>query len=173
MDARNALRDVERKKAERTNGFSKFLAGMQSIGTLTKGRALLSKKPLEALAAAEEVLSLNLYSPSGLKLLMDAGKSNETPFIEVEAMELMTEMSPSNESYLNNLADRYKELGDGRNYLKIRQKISALHPDSLELQGALREAAAIATMEAGGWDSNSEQSFAEKIKKTDDKKVDS
>ncbi len=172
MEARNALRDAERKKVAKMNGFTKFLAGLKAAGILTKGRTAVGKKPLEALSAAEEALALNLFSPSGLKLLMDAGKSCETPFIEVEAMELMTEMAPENETYLNNLADRYKELGDGRNYLKIRQKICSLHPDDLELQGALREAAAIATMEAGGWDSNSEQSFVEKIKKTDSKKVD-
>ncbi len=114
-----------------------------------------------------------MYSAPGLNLLKDAGKKTDTLFIELEAMELLTEMAPENETYLNNLAKRYEELKDGRNYLKVRQKLSALHPDDLELQGALREAAAIATMEEGGWDTDEEKSFTEKIKKTDENKVDS
>ncbi len=49
MDARNALRDAERRKANRQSPFTRFLGTTKSLGILMKGRGCLAKKPMEAL----------------------------------------------------------------------------------------------------------------------------
>lgn len=151
LDARELLRNAERRKLQSMGGFSKLLAKLKVNKFTLKGKTLLSKKPAEAMAQAEEALAILLDCPSALRLLAEAGQALEADFIAVEALEILVELDPENEQNLELLAQVYELVGDGKNFLKLKQKIANMHPGDLEAAAAVRAAAAMATMEEGRW----------------------
>ena len=151
MDARKALRDAENVKADSMGGFAKFMANLKANRFILKGRAISSKKPLDAMALAEDALALYLRNSQALSLLADAARNADAMFITIEANETILAMDPENESQINKLLEIYREAHDGAKELAMCQKLLAKHPENLDLQGALREAAARATL-SNNWD---------------------
>ena len=147
IEARNMLRDAERRYSASLNGFSRFIAGFKQMPWITKGRSVLKKNPELALSYAEEALAHNFLARGPLMLLVDAGKACEAPFIQMEGLEGIVELDDKNESNMKTLAEVYEANGEGAKVLRIRQMIAAKHPDSLEAQANLRAAAALASME--------------------------
>lgn len=145
-EAREALRTAERNYSDKLGGLKKFLGQLKSGKYLVKAKSSMAKNPKAALSDIEEALAINLYSSAALNALADAAKVAEAYFIAIEALEIVNEIEPSNEANLNRLCELYEKVQDGNNVLKIRQKLADLHPDSLELQAKVREAAALATM---------------------------
>ncbi len=164
IEARELLRKAERVQFAHTNTFKKIMNSISAFSYIIKGRALVAKKPLEALAAAEEAIRLNISLMPSQALLADAAKSADAPFIQIEAYEAMVDKNPTNEANLKILADLYESQGLGMKVLAIRQKIAAKYPNNLEAQAALRAAAALATMEQGSWNDNSSSSVQKAAK---------
>ena len=153
IEARNMLREAERRHSASMNGFEKFIAVFKQIPWVMKGRSVLKKNPELALSYAEEALAMNFLSKGPLALLVDAGKACEAPFIQMEGLEGIVELDDQNEANMKTLADVYESNGEGAKVLRIRQMIAAKHPDSLEAQANLRAAAALASMEQNKADS--------------------
>lgn len=151
VDARVALRDAERAHSRKMGGVGKFFAGLKSSKYVVRAKANAAKNLVGALAELEEALALYLFAPTVLNALADIAKSGGANFIAIEALELVNEIDPSNESNLNKLCELYEKESDGNNVLIIRQKLASLHPDNLELQAKVREAAALATMTETAW----------------------
>lgn len=147
IEARNMLRDAERRYSASLSGFSRFIAIFKQIPWVTKGRSVLKKNPELALSYAEEALAHNFLARGPLMLLVDAGKACEAPFIQMEGLEGIVELDDKNEANMKTLAEVYEANGEGAKVLRIRQMIAAKHPDSLEAQANLRAAAALASME--------------------------
>lgn len=147
IEARNMLRDAERKYSASLSGFARFIASFKQMPWVTKGRSVLKKNPELALTYAEEALAHNFLARGPLTLLIDAGKACEAPFIQMEGLEGIVELDDKNELNMKNLAEVYEANGEGAKVLRIRQMIAAKHPDSLEAQANLRAAAALASME--------------------------
>ncbi len=166
VDARAALRAVEAKKAAQMGGFAKFIASIKVNKYIFKGKSALSKKPLEAMNAAEDAIALNPKSPAGFNLLAEAAEAAGARFVAIDALESLRSMDPDNEDNLNNLAALYEKDGQGLKVLQIRQILSNKHPDDLQAQAALRAAAALATMSENRW--NEEGSFQDKMKSKDE-----
>lgn len=165
LEARASLRDAERARSEKMGALSKIFAQMKSSKFIVRARAN-TKNPKAAMGDAEEALALYLYSPVALNTLADVAKAAGAEFISVEALEILRDKEPKNEANLIKLCSLYEDLKDGNNVLKIRQKLADLHPDSLELQAKVREAAAMATMTGTSWGA------AESAGKDDKKKAD-
>lgn len=146
MEAREALRTAERNYSDAMGGFKKFLGQLKAGKFLVRAKGTMSKNPKAAMSDIEEALAIYLYSSAALNTLADAAKVAEAHFIAIEALEIIRETEPANEQNLNKLCELYEKVKDGNNVLKIRQKLADLHPDSLELQAKVREAAALATM---------------------------
>ena len=147
IEARNMLREAERRYSASLGGFARFIASLKQMPLVTKGRSVLKKNPELALSYAEEALSYNFLARGPLTLLIDAGKACEAPFIQMEGLEGIVELDDKNEVNMKNLAEVYEANGEGAKVLRIRQMIAAKHPDSLEAQANLRAAAALASME--------------------------
>lgn len=167
IDARQQLRDAEREYAGKLNAVKKIIATVKSLKFTAKAAAL-SKKPLEAMAVAEEALSLYVYNNAALNVLSEAGKKLNAPFISVEAFELIVERDDKNEANIVKLGEFYKAAGEGVKYLQIRQKLAEKYPDDLEKLALLREAAALASMEKGKWDEKpgSKKDFTKNLNKS-------
>ncbi len=166
IEARQLLRDVERQKFEDMNPLEKLFGGMKANKFVLKGRVLVAKKPQEAMNCAEDALAAYFHSIAALNLLADAAKAAGAPFIAAEALEIIADFEPSNEANLKALSAIYESMGDGKNVLKICQKIADRHLGDLEAQAALRTAAALATMEQGRWGERN-VSFQDKLKNQD------
>ncbi len=154
LNARKILRAAERDKSSSLSGFGKFVANMKSLQHIMKAQSKMGKNPVEAMAAIEEALSLNLFSASALNVLANAAKNAGANFACSEALDILLEMDPDNEATLKNATELYQAINDGRNLLKVWQRLASKNPQNLEYQGKLREAAALATMEAGEWEKN-------------------
>ncbi len=167
IDARKRLRDAERQVAAKMNPIKLFFAKMRAQKAVIQGMAkLATKKPLDALACAEEALSNYLFHVGALNLMTDAAKAENAIFICVEAYELIVENDEKNEANMQKLGEFYKTEGDAMKYLSVCQKLAERQPNNLERQAALREAAARATMEQNRWDNeNKNASFTDKLNK--------
>ena len=125
MDARNMLREAERRHSASLSGIARALAGIKQLPLVMKGRGVLKKNPELALSFAEEALAMNFLSKAPLMLLVDAGKACEAPFIQMEGLEGIVELDDKNEANLKTLADVYEANGEGAKVLRIRQMIAA------------------------------------------------
>lgn len=165
--ARAALRDAERRKSDKLGGFAKFMAKLKSGSFIAKAKLGAGKNPKEAMSQVEEALALYLYSPAALGVLSDAAQAADAGFIAIESLELVQELEPANEANMNKLIDLYKADGNGNKVLTICQKLANLHPNDLELQSRVREAAALATM-TDTWNNKGGTSFRDKMKKEEE-----
>ncbi len=151
VDAREILRGAERKRSDTMGGISKFFAQLKAGKFIVKAKACAAKNPVEALSNLESALAIYLYSAPALSAMADVAVSAGAHFIAIEALELIREFDPKNEQNLNRLCEIYEAVNDGNNVLAIRQKLADMHPDNLELQAKVREAAALATMSDSTW----------------------
>ena len=83
LDARVMLRKVEKTKYAHMSVIAKVFSAIQCMGPIMKGRAFVAKKPLVALGCAEDALAINVAATPAYKLLADAAKVCEAPFIAV------------------------------------------------------------------------------------------
>lgn len=166
MDARTALREQEEKKTAALGGFAKLMAGFKTGSLVSKGRSKLKKSPIEAMALAEEALAINLNNPAALNLLADAAFDAKGYFISIDSLEKIEKLQPKNELNMRKLAETYQAAGQGRNALRVWQRISAMKPEDLEIQSKLRSAAALASMEEGEWEK--EGDYQSKLKNKED-----
>lgn len=169
IEAREALRTAERNYSDKMGGFKKFLGQLKAGKFIVRAKGAISKNPKAAMSDIEEALAINLYSTAALYTLADAAKSAEAYFIAIEALEIVSEIEPNNEQNLNRLCELYEKVNDGNSVLKIRQKLADLHPDNLELQAKVREAAALATMTSTWSNDNGDSSTIQKRENADPK----
>jgi len=163
VDARDKLREVERKKLAGMGFMGKKMSSMKASGIAAKGRVLVGKNPREAMNKAEEALALNLSCLPALKLLAQAAEAAEAMFIAIEAMEIAAEYHPKDVNVLDRLAEVYAAAGMGSKTLQVRQKIAAMFPNDMQKQQDVRAAAALATMEEGNWE-DKESDYRDKLK---------
>ncbi len=165
MEGRKKLREAEAQRSSNLGGIAKFFSGLKSSKYMIAAKKEhMSKKPLEAMSALEEALAINLYQPAALNLLAEVAYSEGALDIAIESLEVIVSTDPKNEANLNKLCGYYKEAGDGNNVLAICQKLADLHPESLELQAKVREAAALATMSDSAWRNQGNATFRDRMK---------
>jgi tetratricopeptide (TPR) repeat protein len=151
MPAREKLREFEKNKSDKISNLGRMIANLKSSFQAARIKAAIVQKPLEAMMMCEDVLSNNLYSPLVLNLLADASLKAGAPFIGVEALSILRDLKPHNETNLRKLADFYRKCGDAMSALKIVQEIAAKHPKDLGVQAEMRSAVALASMQQGDW----------------------
>lgn len=151
MPAREKMREFERMKSDKISSLGRTIANLKSSFQAAKIKAAVSQKPLDAMAMCEDVLFHNLYNPLVLNLLADASLKAGAPFIGVEALSILRDLKPHNETNLRKLADFYRKCGDAMSALKIVQEIAAKHPKDLGVQAEMRSAVALASMQQGDW----------------------
>ncbi|MFA6102469.1 MAG: tetratricopeptide repeat protein [Victivallaceae bacterium] len=151
IPAREKLREFERIKSDKISPVGRMITNLKSSLQAAKIKAAISQKPLDAMMMCEGVLAHNLYNPLVLNLLADASLKADAPFIGVEALSILRELKPRNETNLRKLADFYRKCGDAMSALKIVQEIAAKHPKDLGVQAEMRSAVALASMQQGDW----------------------
>ena len=160
--ARKELRKYEQEKSDALGFFPKIIAQLSASMKVPKLKVLAKKAPFKAMQEYERLLGKYLYNPLVLNGLADAAASKGAYFIGIEALEIIHDQSPKNESNLRKLAGYYKEVKDGMAYLRIFQEIGNLHPGNLEIEQEVRSALAFSSMHESKWEK--EGSTQEKAK---------
>lgn len=154
-DARLKLREAQLDKIGRKSSFIHRL--MASISTawpiMVKGPMLLKKDEYgKALDLAEQAMENDPTVLSTLNFLKRAAEEAGLTEIATNAMEIATRFHPKNKSALQDLADLYQKQGQAGKSITVLQKLQSMNPNSLEIQGQLKHATALAAMEDAQWE---------------------
>lgn len=163
--ARQEIRKFETGKSDSMGFIGKLSANISASMKIPKIKVLAKKEPVKAILECERLLGKYLYNSAVLNALADISTANGAYFIGIEALEIIHEKRPKNESNLRKLAGYYKETKDGMAHLRIFQEIGNLHPNDLTVQGEVRSALAFSTMHKANWEK--EGSTYEKVKDKD------
>ncbi len=160
--ARQELRKFETGKSDSMGFMSKLSARISASFKVPKIKILAKKDPIKAIMKCEKLLGKYLYNGTVLNTLADISVAQGAYFIGIEALEIIHDKHPKNESNLRKLAGYYKDTKDGMAHLRIFQEIGNLHPNDLTVQGEVRSALAFSTMHKANWEK--EGSTYEKVK---------
>lgn len=164
--ARQELRKFEAGKSSSLGFVGKLSAKIKASLKVPKIKILAKKDPWKAILEYEKLLGKYLYSNTVLNALADAAVAKGAYFIGIEALEIIHEQYPNNESNLRKLAGYYEDTKDGMAYLRIFQEIGNRHPNDLTVQAEVRSALAFSTMHKANWES--EGTTQEKANNKDD-----
>lgn len=163
LDARKILRKAQQRAS---SGKSKGLGGLfKKISNLPKslgGDAKLKKDPLQALEAAEDMLTDDPSNPAGHKLLGAAAEALELQETRAFAYEELYALEGGNSEYAKLLMKAYIEIGKTKEAVEIGDAVYRLNPSDDEVQALIKQASVAQTMKKGKWEED--KSFRDKLK---------
>ncbi len=115
----------------------------------------LQKDPVKAMAMCETQLARSVDQFLILQLLATAAETAEAPWITVSALEAIKEFYPKNPSTLRRLAAAMQANNQAGAALSIHRQL-AQESDDLATQNDLRSAMALASIEKGNWEEDSD-----------------
>ncbi|MEW6305088.1 MAG: tetratricopeptide repeat protein [Verrucomicrobiota bacterium] len=152
LECRQALRAAQIKKLGDASGFFKKVLGTASSSpALAKAQVLLRTKPVEALAAAEQVLNTDPNSATALKLLADAALVVDLPKTAVFAMEQARRSAPQDRAIAMGLAEAYKAAKEMGKAEGIYGELLRANPRDAEVASLYKDASASKTLNEGGY----------------------
>lgn len=163
IQAREKLRDYERRKVMQSNIIGRSFAQLAASFKLPKIKSLTRKDPVEAMALCEDALAGTLDNPAVLQALADAAEAAGAMFIAVEALSIIRAYHPKNERNLRLLVDAMQKNNQAQEAVKVFQEIAARHPNDVEVQSELRATMAMASIERGQWDEEEKESRKKSI----------
>lgn len=152
-EAREALRATQFKRAKAGKGFFSKVLGKASVSpTLAKAQMLARRKPLEALVAAEQVLSVDPGNSAAHRALAEAASAAGLPRTALLSLEIAFKNNPADRRLALQLADVCADAGQISRAETIYQEALKANPNDPELQQALKDLAARRTLVEGGYD---------------------
>ncbi len=153
-EVRAALRDVQQKKSGggATGFFKKMMSGAGSSPQLLKGKAALSKNPLEAIAIAEQILTGDPNSSQAHRLLADAATAAEMPHTAALSLEVIAKNSPNDKTLQVEFANALARTGDSARAERIIRELVRTYPNDMELLKEMKNISALKTLDEGGYE---------------------
>lgn len=150
--ARDKLRELECDKAMKQNPLAKAFWVFLSvfIFPIIKIRAI--KDPFGAMAMCEGPLAKCVDNPLILNALSSAAEAADATFASAEALSIIHRFHPNNDSNNRRLIDAQQRNGQAGEALKIFQDLAQKNNKDLGMQGELRNALALASIERGNWE---------------------
>jgi tetratricopeptide (TPR) repeat protein len=154
FEARKFLRAAEMKRFRESGGgqMTHLLSTLTGLPGLLGARAKLSKKPLDALHDAERLLQKDPLNPTFVYLLCDAAEALNMPEVAVQTLEILRDNNPDNNALQHRLADAYRKNNQMSEAREIYSRLLQMKPNDQTLLKQYKDASALATMQAGGWD---------------------
>lgn len=151
--AREALRVTQYKRIKEGRGFFSKMLGKASVSPLlAKAQMLASRKPLEALVAAEQVLNMDPNNLSAHRVLAEAAMAAELPRTALLSLEIVFKQNSSDKKTALALANACAAAGQIGRAEKIYAEVVKANPHDPDLAQALKNLSARRTMEEGGYD---------------------
>ncbi len=153
LRARKFLRAAQLKKVGTGSALKHTLSSVKGASGLLKAKGLVAKKPLEALKATEQLLSIDPLNMTFIRMLDQAAMAADLPEIAVQGMEVAKEHHPRDTEILERLGQLYLAVHQPNRARACFEELVALKPNDQKALKALKDSAALDTMQSGGWDS--------------------
>lgn len=164
--ARQYLRAAQMKHTESAGGFKRMFTGAKAQPLLAKARMIAGKNPVEAMAIAEQVLSVDPKNSQALTLLAEAAETAGFPETTAQTLEHYAKINPRDIKAQHWLARTYVALKKPELAREVYDQILQLHPGDFEAQRGLQNATAQGAMQQGRWDEA--ESYRDIIKDKDE-----
>ncbi len=153
FQARKFLRAAEVKKFKKSGGgaiqhFASTLAGLPG---LIAGYMQLKKKPEQALRTAEKLLRSDPLNLTFIDFADKAAMAAGLPEVSVLNLEVAREAYPENNTVLRRLGDLYVSTEQHHEARQCFEELVHRLPNDQSAIKALKDAAALDTMQKGGW----------------------
>ncbi len=165
LQARKSLRvaQVKLALAAKPTAMTHQLSSLKGMFTLMSAQGKLKKDPQAALAGAEKLMELDPLNMSFLKFLAQAAEAAEIPEVAVHTLEIARPYYAKDVEFLRLLARLYIAVNQPAGARDCYAAVADLRPnDQLAIKN-LKDAAALDTMKAGGWEDTTSD-FRAKLK---------
>jgi tetratricopeptide (TPR) repeat protein len=163
--ARKNLRIAQIKAllAAKPTAMTHQMASLKGTFTLMGAQGKLKKNPKGALEGAEKLLALDPLNLPFLKFFAQAAEAAEMPEVAVQTLELARPYYAKDVEFLRLLARLYIQVNQPGGAKDCYAAVAELRPgDQLAIKN-LKDAAALDTMKAGGWN-DMKSDFRSKLK---------
>ncbi len=126
--------------------------------------AMHGKRPLEALQAAERLMSTNPLQPIFIRCLDKAAEVLEMPEITIQTLTMVREHIPDSPSTLYRLGQLYFKAGQTQLALQCFEELVNKDPHNAEALKALKDTMAVNSMNRDGWETAARDGFRSAIK---------
>lgn len=155
LKARRHLRVAEVEKFnEAGNGaIAHKVSSAKGLPLFMKGAAQVKTgKPDKAIVTAEKLLRIDPLNSKFAFLLADAAIAAQTPNVAIHSLELVRDQDPDDRQILTRLGALYEASNRSRDATRTYERLCALNPRDLDAKRLLKNASALDTMNAGGWE---------------------
>jgi tetratricopeptide (TPR) repeat protein len=166
LEARRLLRANQIAKSRTVSSLARSMSQVKIAPMVISGRNTLKKSPLEALAAAEEILAIDPASSSGNELLADAAEAAGLHETVILAYETLRDAKPDDIENLKKLAKAYLAIGQGEKAAKVYEKVLQIRSNDGEAIKGLKDASAMVASATGGWETGGD--FRASLKNADE-----
>ena len=153
LHVRKYLRGAALKKAKdkNPNALTHILSSIAGLGTFMSVSGAIKKKPMEALKLAEKLMRADPLNLTFINLLGRAAVAAGMPEVAIQTLEIARDHYPKNVELLKWLGNLYIELKNTRDARLCFEEIYRLRPNDPKALKALKDSAALDTMQKGGW----------------------
>lgn len=151
LKARTMLRAASFKKTQAQSGIASSLAGLQGMGTLLKLKATLNKNPGNALQLAEKLLRIAPLNKTFLLAYEEAARAADQPEAAIISFEAARDRFSGDLDFLQHLGKLYMDTENTSKGREVYEQIVNMNPKDQHALKQLKDAAALDTMQTGGW----------------------
>jgi tetratricopeptide (TPR) repeat protein len=166
LKARQYLRAAQMKHTESAGGFKRMMTGAKAQPLLAKAKMVAGKNPVEAMAIAEQVLSVDPKNGQALTILAEAAEKAGFPETTAQTLEHYVKVSPRDVKIQHWLAKTYTALKKSDLAREVYERLLQQNPGDFEAQRGIQHATASGALQQGGW--NEAQSYRDVMKDKDE-----
>ena len=157
------IAQVKALLATKPNAMTHQMASLKGTFTLMGAQGKLKKDPKAALAGAEKLLALDPLNLPFLKFFAQAAEAAEMPELAVQTLEIARPYYAKDVGFLRLLARLYIATNQPGGAKDCYAAVAELLPNDQVAIKNLKDAAALDTMKAGGWN-DMKSDFRSKLK---------
>ncbi|MFO1492995.1 MAG: tetratricopeptide repeat protein, partial [Kiritimatiellia bacterium] len=128
------------------------MTSFKAMGPMGRLKKHMKKEPVEAMKAAEELMNIDPTVLQHINLYCDAAEAAGKPEIAIQELEVARTAHPQDTKLLYRLGDLYLSLKQTRDARGIFEEITRLTPTDQVALKKFKDAAAMDTMNTGGWE---------------------
>ncbi|MCF7838881.1 MAG: tetratricopeptide repeat protein [Candidatus Marinimicrobia bacterium] len=155
LKARKYLRAAEMKKFKAGKGgeLTHLITSLTGLGHMLKAKSAMTKKPTEALVAAEKLLRMDPLNKGFMRVQAEAALACDMPEVAIQTLEIAREHYPKDYDLLTWLGQVFVASNDPTSARECFERVVAARPNDQKALKSMKDAAALATMQKGKWDS--------------------
>lgn len=153
LQARKYLRLTATKKFREKGGgaFTHVLTSITGFIPLMLANSQAAKKPLESIKMIEKLLRQDPLNQTFIAVFVKVATAADLPEAAIMTLEAAREFYPDHVPFLKTLAELYQKVNRMHDSRLCYEALARLRPNDPEIIKRLKDAAALDTMQKGGW----------------------